>query len=191
MTGSRSKRTGKPKPEVPAKQQSSQANPKPVALYRKVLTCVAKPIVSIPGSLGLLIAYVALWPQLSINQDFSFDTKNAFNTSFSVVNEGILPLTDLSATCIGGFTMHSGEFSGDFGTTADYSGFAKELTFKHRVSLPCNHNVVANGHSLEPGATLAVRVRYRILGLPIPRPQTFNFKAIAGTDGRLYWQYNG
>ena len=143
------------------------------------------------AGVGLLIAYAALWPQLSINQDFSFDSQNAFNTSFSVINEGFLPLTNLSVTCTGGFTMHTedGKFSGSFGSTTDYPNFSKRLTFKHRMSLPCNHNVVANGHPLDPGATLGVIIRYRIFGLPIPRPQTFNFLAVAGADRRLHWQY--
>jgi hypothetical protein len=139
----------------------------------------------------VLIAYVALWPQLSINQDFSFDSQNVFNTSFSVTNEGFLPLTDLSVTCTGTFVMHTqdNQFSGNFGSNTDFPGFSKKLSFKHRLSLPCNHNVVANRHPIDPGATLGIKIHYRILGLPISRPQSFSFLAIAGADMQLHWVY--
>jgi hypothetical protein len=138
---------------------------------------VAKWVYAALGGVGLLIAYAALWPQLSITQDFSFDPQNVFNTSFSVFNEGLLPLTNLSVTCTGGFTMRSADnqLVVPLGTSTDYPNFYKRLTYKRRMSLPCNHNVVANGHPLDPGATLGIRIHYRILGLPISRPQTFNF----------------
>jgi hypothetical protein len=137
------------------------------------------------------IAYVVLWPQLSINQDFSFDSQNAYNTSFSVTDEGLLPLTGVGVTCNGDFVMRDAktDFSGTFGTSTDYPDVAKTLTYKHRVSLPCNHNVIANGHSINPGAKLEMKVHYRILGLPVGRPQSFQFKAIAGADGQLHWVY--
>jgi len=179
------------------RKKKSQLTPQRVPLaksrqeHKPVLKRVTGWVWGLVVAFSGLIAYASLWPQLSINPDFSFDSQNAFNTSFSVTNEGLLPLTDLSVTCTGNFVMHAdgNQFSGNLGTSTDYPNFSKRLTFKRRLSLPCNHNVVANGHPIDPGATLGIKIRYRILGLPISKPQIFNFLALAGADKQLHWAY--
>jgi hypothetical protein len=170
---------------------SSKSLPKPTQGRAHSLISPLKLLWGAIVAFSVVIAYSAVWPTLVVTPDFSFDSQNAFNTSFSVSNEGLLPLTDLSITCTGNFVMHTegNQFSGNFGTSTDYPEFSKWLPFKHRLSLPCNHNVVANGHPIDPGAKLGIKIRYKIFGLPIGRPQTFNFLALVGADNQPHWAY--
>src|SRR6266478_6143643 len=139
MANSRNRRTIRRLLKEGGQWQPPQSPVPPPPPNKPIWKKAAKWAYTALGCAALPIAYVALWPQLSINQDFSFDSQNAFNTSFSVVNEGILPLTNLSVTCTGGFTMHTedGKYSGNFGSNTDYLNFSKRLAYKHRMSLPC------------------------------------------------------
>jgi hypothetical protein len=147
---------------------------------------------------GVLLGYGTLYPTLSINQDYSFDNMNPFNTSFSIVDEGYWPLRNLSAVCEGDFTMRPWTTNPDDKSsmhlhTADSAPieFAKDMRFKERLTLPCNHNVVANGHKLDPGATLKITVTYRFGGTKMRRSQVFHFRTVMGWGGQAFWQYAG
>ncbi len=149
--------------------------------------------------LSVVVGILSLYPALSINEDYSFDTMFPYNSSFSITNEGFWPISDLSATCSADFVMrpwpsplHPNDKSSMNLQTRDdeYKDFAKKLIYKGRVTLPCNHNVVANGHYIDPGAKLNVIVTYRFLGTHIRRHQTFNFRTVRGWNGQSYWQYN-
>jgi hypothetical protein len=91
-----------------------------------------------------------------------------YNTSFSITNEGYWTIADLSITCSADFTMRppTTDPSDKSGMTLhtkddEYKNFAKTLPYKHRLTLPCNHNVVANGHRIDPDAKLHIVVTYR------------------------------
>lgn len=150
------------------------------------------------GAGAVLLGYGTLYPTLSINQDYSFDNMNPFNTSFSIVDEGYWPLRDLTAACEGEFTMRPwatdpNDKSGMHLHTEDSAPiqFANEMRFKERLTLPCNHNVAANGHKLDPGATLRITVTYRFGGTNVRRSQVFNFRTVLGWGGQAFWQYAG
>jgi hypothetical protein len=137
-----------------------------------------------------------LYPSLSINEDYSFDPVFPYNTSFSITNEGYWPIADLSVTCSADFTMRpwtnvpSDKSSATLHTKDDeYKDFAKMLVYKHRLTLPCNHNVVANGHRIDPDAKLHMTVAYRFAGTIFHRHQTFEFRTVMGWNGQSYWQY--
>jgi len=144
------------------------------------------------ASVGLL----ALYPSLSINEDYSFDTMFPYNTSFSITNEGFWPIADLSITCSADFTMlpwtsdPSDKSRMDLHTQdSEYKNFAKILTYKHRLTLPCNHNVVANGHRIAPGAKLHIKAVYRLFGTNLHLHKTFELRTVEGWYGRQFWQY--
>lgn len=73
--------------------------------------------------------------------------------------------------------------------TSEYKDFAKIVTFKHRVTLPCNHNVVANGHRIAPDAKLHIKTAYRLAGTNLTLHKTFEFRTIEGWYGQQFWQY--
>ena len=148
------------------------------------------------SALGVLVGLFALYPSLSINDDYSFDLVFPYNTSFSIINEGFWPIADISVTCSADFTMRpwttnpSDKSSMKLHTQDDeYKNFAKILTYKRRLTLPCNHNVVANGHRIDPDAKLHIVVGYRFSGTNIKRHQAFEFRTVMGWNGQSYWQY--
>ena len=137
-----------------------------------------------------------LYPSLSINEDYSFDSMFPYNTSFSITNEGYWPMANVSVTCSADFTMrpwttNPSDKSGMTLHTEDneYKDFAKTLLYKGRLTLPCNHNAVANGHRIDPDAKLHIVVVYRFAGTSFQRHKTFNFRTVMGWNGQSYWQY--
>lgn len=151
------------------------------------------------SAIALLVGLFALYPSLSINEDYSFDNIFPYNSSFSITNEGFWPISDLSAVCSAEFTMRpwpardgsTNESQMHLRTTDDaHKDFTKLLKYKQRVTLPCNHNVVANGHLIDPGATLNIIVTYRFYGTGIRRSQIFNLRTVAGWNGQSFWQYD-
>ncbi len=144
------------------------------------------------AGVGLLILY----PSLSINQDYSIDTVFPYNTSFSVTNDGFWPIADLSVICGADFTMlpwptnHPDKSSMDLHTeTSEYKDFPRLLAYKHRITVPCNHNVIANGHRIAPGAKLQIKTTYRLAWTNLKVHETFEFRTIEGWYGQQFWQY--
>lgn len=143
-----------------------------------------------------MVGLFALYPWLSINEDYSFDTMFPYNTSFSITDEGFWPLADLSVVCSAEFTMlpwttdPSDKSSMDLQTqNSEYKDFPKMLVFKHRITLPCNHNVIANGHRIAPGAKLRIKTTYRLAGTNLILYKTFEFRTVEGWHGQQFWQY--
>lgn len=143
-----------------------------------------------------IVGLFALYPSLSINEDYSLDTMFPYNTSFSVTDEGFWPITDLSVVCSADFTMlpwttdPSDKSSMDLHTqNSEYKDFPKVLVYKNRVTLPCNHNVIANGHRIAPGAKLHIKTTYRLAGTNLMLHKTFEFRTIEGWYGQQFWQY--
>ena len=119
-----------------------------------------------------------------------------YNTSFSITNEGFWPMSDLSVTCNADFTMRpwTTDPSDKSGMTLhtqddEYKDFAKILVYKRRLTLPCNHNVVANGHRIDPDAKLHIDIAYRFAGTNLKRHQKFELRTVMGWNGQSYWQY--
>jgi len=146
---------------------------------------------------GLLVGLRVLYPSLSINDDYAFDAMFPYNTSFSIINEGFWPMSDISAVCSADFTMlpwtadPSDKSSMGLHTEdGNHTDFSRRLRYKQRVTLPCNHNVVANGHRIAPGARLRITVTYQLAGTRIHRSQVFNFRTVMGWGGQSYWQYD-
>jgi len=145
---------------------------------------------------AILVGLFVLYPSLSINEDYSFDAFFPYNSSFSIINEGYWPIADLSATCSANFTMRpwttdpSDKSGMNLHTEDNHKDFSKQLRYKQRVTLPCNHNVVANGHRIDPGAKLKITVSYRFIGTKVRRSQSFNFRTVMGWSGQSYWQYD-
>lgn len=153
-------------------------------------------IVSVLSLLSITVGLFFLYPSLSINEDYSFDHVFPYNTSFSITNEGFWPIADVSVICSADFTMRpwtndpSDKSSMALHTQdSEYKDVAKLLTYKHRLTLPCNHNVVANGHRIDPDARLHIVIAYRLAGTKIERRKSFELRTVMGWNGQSYWQY--
>lgn len=157
-------------------------------LWKKLV----KGALSLFGLIGVAVGLLVLYPWLAINEDYASDFSNPYNASFSVTNEGYVPLLDLSATCTAGFEMlNPGSPRGlPLKTTTTYEHFAPQLKYKHRASIPCDHNVLANGHLIKPGATLTIQISYRLPVLKIRRHQEFHFWTQLWWDNTYHWKYD-
>jgi hypothetical protein len=187
-----------PRRAVVLRQQSPPQQPPatPHQEHRPIWKRAPRWLWAFLAGLAVVVGLFALYPSLSINEDYSFDAMFPYNTSFSITNEGYWPIADLSAICSAEFVMRpwtadpNDKTSMDLHTKDDeYKDFAQKLRYKQRVTLPCNHNVVANGHKIDPGAQLHIVVSYRFMGTHIRRHQTFNFRTVMGWNGQAFWQY--
>lgn len=138
-----------------------------------------------------MLAYGSLYPTLSINADYTFDTHNPYNASFSVTNEGYTPAYKLRATCVSLFEYVPPPDAkialGQLTTTTPDRLFAAILPYKQRASIPCNSNVAANGHPLVPGARLKIIVHFKVLGF-ISESREFHQYAVLWWDGTYRWE---
>lgn len=185
-----------PPPALPSKQPARPylgSSPKERrSIWRKTPRWLWTALSTALAAIGLY----AVYPTLSINDDYSFDTMFPYNTSFSITNEGFWPIADLAITCGADFVMRpwtadpSDRSSMNLHTeSSEYKDFAKILTFKHRLTLPCNHNVVANGHRIDPGAKPHIKIVYRLWGTKIKLYKTFDLSTVEGWYGQQFWQY--
>jgi hypothetical protein len=141
------------------------------------------------GAVSATVSY----PILSVAQDYTFDFSNPYNSSFSVTNEGYLTAHDLTAICVSDFAIEASSQSTQpplpLTTTTDERQFAQSLEYKHRASIPCNSNIMANGHPLMPNAKLRMTIAYHIGWLH--RSQEFNFYLVKWWNNTYRWEYGG
>jgi hypothetical protein len=191
------KKQHRPKQKAPSSQPSTAAALKDHKPIWKKLPSWALNGLSVFGVVvGLLAALFGFYPSLSINKDDSYDNMFPYNTSFSITNDGFWPVADLSITCSADFIMlpwtndPADKSQMDLHTQdSEYKDFAKLLTYKHRLTLPCNHNVIANGHRIAPDAKLHIKIVYRFAGTKIKGHKNFELRTVMGWNGQQFWQY--
>jgi hypothetical protein len=194
------KRKGKKTQRRPVLLQRSQPSPVPAQAHQEhkaIWTKVPRWVWATLTGIAVFVGLFAMYPSLSINEDVSFDAMFPYNSAFSITDEGYWPIADLSAICSADFTMRPWTSDPNDKTSMalhtkddEYKDFAQKLTYKHRVTLPCNHNVVANGHRIDPGAKLEIVVSYRFMGTRFRRNQMFNFHTVMGWNGQSFWEYD-
>jgi hypothetical protein len=177
-------------------QQTANQSPSPSQTSQRMWKKIPRWLWTIFTAVGVVVGLFVLYPSISINEDYSFDSIFPYNTSFSITDEGLWPLADLSVVCSADFTMRpwstdpSDKSSMTLHTQdSEPQKFAKMLLYKHRLTLPCNHNVVANGHRVDPGAKLHIVVAYRLAGTNLILHRTFEFRTVEGWSGQQFWQY--
>ncbi|HVC46505.1 MAG TPA: hypothetical protein VND90_04610 [Terracidiphilus sp.] len=192
------KRKKQQRPPIRIQQTTKQStSPSPSQANQRILKKIPHWLWT---ALSIFVAIVGLlfelYPSLSINQDYAFDTMFPYNTSFSVTDEGFWPVADLSVVCSADFTMlpwttnPSNKSSMDLHTqSSEYKDFPKILFHKQRITLPCNHNVIANGHRIAPDAKLHIKTTYRLAGTDLILHKTFEFRTVEGWRGQQFWQY--
>ena len=141
------------------------------------------------GFVGLVAAYiglVAFWPWLGIEQSGSLDPHNPYQTLFFITNEGFLPITDVNVTCIL-TTTSIGQHVTVNGFPMTYTNQVPWLAYKHKFSLPC-WAALSGIHTYDT-AFLTVSVDYKIVHLPVHRPQIFHVQGAKARDGTWQWLY--
>lgn len=183
-----------PHPVEPSETPTAKAPPPQVAkpIWKKVPGWALVAV----SFLAAVVTFCPVYPTLSINEDYRFDTVFPYNTSFSITNEGLWPLADLSVTCGADFVMRpwaadpSDKSSMNLHTqSSEYKDVARFMPYKHRVTVPCNHNEIANGHRIDPDAKLHIVTAYRLWGTRITLHKTFELRTVMGWNGQSYWQY--
>jgi len=170
--------------------------PSPGQTNRRTWEKIPRGLWTILSVFVAIVGLFALYPSLSVNEDYSFDTMFPYNTSFSITDEGFWPIADLSVSCSADFVMRpwpidpSDKSSMTLHTgPVEYKDFAKALYYKRRLTLPCNHNSIANGHRIDPDAKLHIKTTYRLAGTNVVLHKTFEFRTVEGWHGQQFWQY--
>jgi hypothetical protein len=177
-------------------QQTANQSPSPSQTSQRMWKKIPRWLWAIFSIFAAMVGLATLYPWLSINEDYAFDTTFPYNTSFSITDEGLWPVTDLSVVCSADFIMlpwttdPSDKSSMDLHTqNSEYKDFPKILIFKNRITLPCNHNVIANGHRIAPDAKLHIKTTYKLAGTNVILHKTFEFRTVEGWHGQQFWQY--
>ena len=178
-------RAGQPLP--PDTSPRTPSKPPPKTLWKRIPGKVWGGI----AAAAALVAFACLYPVLSIEEDFALNSLNPYETMFSVSNEGFLPATHLTSTCIINTdvkTNHSRFAMRDSGSVN--VNFVPVLFYKHRQTIPCFHTLRMTGE-FGKDSTLRIEISYGVLWLPVHKPQTFNFVVVQAADGSYHWQYRG
>jgi hypothetical protein len=135
------------------------------------------------GLLAIIaIAFVASYPWLSIDEDFSFRSGNPYSTSFLLTNEGWLPVTHLSVTC----TVTNQHEDIHF----QHRDFDPSLSYKERSTVPCFSDISGAPGITHPNSSLTVELTYGFLGAcRTHRTQSFTFLSVQSLDGSYHWIY--
>ena len=172
-----------------------QVHPEPVSRKQKVFRRSWQVLLFLLTLIGL----VYLWPWLSISPDDSVDPTVPYKTMFSVVNDGFIPATTVSAKCIMTFKASSESIT-DLNTwdnTINTGVFAPFLPHNHRETIPCFRHFddfLFGNRPFDPlhyrsGALLRITIRYQILFI-LPKNQTFDFQSYLDANGKHHWEYH-
>jgi len=130
----------------------------------------------------IAIVFVASYPWLSIEEDFSFRSGNPYSTSFLLANESWLPVTHLSVFC----TLTNQHDVAHF----QHRDFDTYLLYKERSTVPCFSDISRAPGILRQNSTLTVELSYGFLGARrTHRTQTFRFLSVQSLDGSYHWIY--
>jgi hypothetical protein len=151
--------------------------------------------------LTLAVTSLQGYPWLSIQRDDSLSSTNPFRTTFSIANEGYIPITDIDVDC----TM---SFSGEnaavrvFDNTLGFEGFARQLVHGDRITLPCFQAInemsqTINGVDFDNPKNfqhcgLTISISYALVYVNfkrLRRSQNFNFATELADDHSLHWVY--
>jgi hypothetical protein len=138
------------------------------------------------ASLGLLaitvMVFVASYPWLSIEEDFSFRSGNPYSTSFLLKNESWVPVTHLSVFC----TLANQHEVAHF----QHRDFDTYLSYKERSTVPCFRDISRAREMLRQNSSLTVQLSYGFFGTRrTHRTQTFRFLSVQSLDGSYHWIY--
>lgn len=171
-----------PPPPPPPPPPTPQ--PKKPHFALRVLGKIPKWLYAMAAGLAVFVGLFSLFPWLSIQQDFSFDPTNPYQTSFSLENNGYAPITNIHVECWLNFDVSQNVYVHDGTAKFDLPG---SLYYKHRISLPCNF--IYGLTNVKGGAQLRVSVWYRVFHVDAHSPQRFSFKASRSPDGTYHWEY--
>lgn len=129
------------------------------------------------------IFFVASYPWLSIEEDFSFRAGNPYSTSFLLTNEGWIPITHLSVLCTVTLNQHEE-------THFLHRDVDPYLSYKERSTVPCFGDISGHPGMVEQKSRLKVELSYGFLGASrTHRTQTFSFLSVQSLDGSYHWIY--
>ena len=143
----------------------------------------------------LIVTLLEGYPWLSIQRDDSLSSTNPFATTFSISNEGYVPVTDLNADCIFSFIdQKSANLFRD--NTIGFDNFAGRLGHGDRVTTPCFTAIEAMERltNLIPqdfsNSALTINISYAFMRVNLKslrRSQIFRFKGISAEDKSIHW----
>lgn len=143
-------------------------------------------------SMATLIGFAALYPWLSIEQEYSSDPSNPFTETFSVVNHGYISAKSLYVICPRVFDIPEKHIHFEDIVEEPRKELAKSLGYEGRVSVPCTpHEFFNFGRKSFANVQFGVSVSYKLGWLPIRRHQSFHFLLTADPSGQYHWLYAG
>ncbi len=180
-------------PKPPAKPLASKSK-------LSILKKIPRWVYVFVGVFGLLITLLEAYPWLSVQIDDSLDLHDPSKTLFSVINEGYIPIANVSATCVIGYKASTPHMDADVrDNLLDIPVFASWLNHAGRATIPCMeyYDRALYTPTIEPftfqgGATLKLIVNYHFFHLDFDifaRHQTFKFQTVLGPDKSSHWEY--
>lgn len=147
-------------------------------------TGIPKAAYGLLGFLALLSGFLVFYPWLSLELGDRLRPKDPFGTILNVSDEGYLSLTDVSILCT--FDLDAGNGVIFHSANAGYDHFAKSLSYKHKLSLPCGVEVDTGIKKV----TLHLTISYNVWHFPGRRTQEFSLVGDMDSDQNWHWLFN-
>jgi hypothetical protein len=167
-----------PKEGVPSLPKPPQPQPLWKSISKKVYAALTL--------LGLFVTFFVLWPWLSLDKSGSLDPSNALKTLFFATNEGFLPLTDLTVTCLVTARANSRGITINAPPVTQHPSHF--LTYKKKTNLFCERAIFTGPVDWD-SISMHISINYGVLYLPIHVPQTFSVEGEKSADGTWQWLF--
>jgi hypothetical protein len=143
-----------------------------------------KKIIGILGGVSLLFSIYASIPKVVVAPGLIISPHNPFNTSFTITNNGFLPVKEL------GFEYFFKEmkiFNVKFrgGTFRPKNNFIPKLKAGETTTIFINENIIPKG--IPTSAEILIKLKFRLYLIPVKFKDQYRFKTVKNNEGYSEW----
>lgn len=143
-----------------------------------------KKIIAILGGVSLLFSIYASIPKVVVAPGLIISPHNPFNTSFTITNNGFLPVKDLDFEY---FFKEMKIFNVKFrgGTFRPKNNYIPKLKAGETTTIFINEKIIPKG--IPTSAEIMIKFRFRLYLIPIKFEEQYRFKTVKNNEGNSAW----
>jgi len=143
-----------------------------------------KKILAILGVLSLLFGIYASIPKVIVTPGIVVSPYNPFNTSFTITNNGSIPIKNLMVEC---FFKEMKIFNVRFrgGTFQPKNNYISKLKAGETTTVFINENIIPKG--IPTSAEILINIRFKLYLIPLKFEDQYRFKTVKNNEGNSEW----
>jgi hypothetical protein len=143
-----------------------------------------KKVFAILGGVSLLFSIYASIPKVIVAPGLIISPHNPFNTSFTITNNGFLPVKDLDFEY---FFIEMKIFNVKFrgGTFRPKNNHIPKLKAGETTTVFINENIIPKG--IPTSAEIMIKFRFKLYLIPVEFEEQYRFKTVKNNDGYSNW----